>query len=231
MESPAHIDRNTHPRLEFDYYLNLWTIYYRLEDQTRFCRLDRWVWKWLELKRCGEFDAYAIARFLGCFLEFQQEIPTQADREARFPCTVGTVFGETRKISDNKIEVATRPERIFHSFLNEILANPDKLNRPNTLAIGRLYLNVGATLWSQSKTVRQLEGSTGPVAEDAEGTALSYLERAEKLFHEGRFPLYMGNARLTIGRTYADRLLLAEKAGDFQKLKAAASPGKQPSPR
>jgi tetratricopeptide (TPR) repeat protein len=200
--------------LEFEYYLNLWILYYRLADAKRFCHVDQLIWKRMEPKKDGELDSYATARFLASFLELHREIPTQSERDARFPPTMANVLGEMRRVADNKIEVATKPERIFNSFLNDILKSPDKLNRPNTLVIGRLYLDVGADLWSKSKTRRLLEGQKQLPTEDFEDRAISYLERAQQFFYEARFPLDLGNARALLGRTRVDRMLLAEGMGN-----------------
>jgi tetratricopeptide (TPR) repeat protein len=205
------------PRLEFEFYLNLWTIYYQLLDENNFARVDRWIWKRLATQKDGRYDSYMIARFLGQFLEFQLQFPSLASREEHFPVVWVRTLNELRPARANQIEVLTKTERIAESFLNEFLKKPDKLNQANVLVLGRLYLHLGATRWAEAKTRSVLSGRTSQPNDASDADAESYLLRAETLFAEGGFILDLANARATIGNAYLDRLRLAKETVDKQQ--------------
>jgi tetratricopeptide (TPR) repeat protein len=200
--------------LVFDFYLNLWTVYYRVFDEEKFRRLDAWIWKRLAAKPNGQYDSYVLARFLGLFLELQREFPTAEDRLQYFPRRWTVTKAGKRPIRDNLIEKLTRTERISGSFLDQFLANPDKLNQNNALVLARLYLDLGSALWAQSRTKRLLTDGEGSVGEEKDQLAESYMMRAERIFEQGGFRLDLAQAHAVIGGIYADRLRLAQKAGD-----------------
>jgi hypothetical protein len=206
------------PRLEFEFYLNLWAIYYRSLDQAKFPRVDDWIWERLAGKTDGRYDSYAIASFLGLFLEFQQRFSSPAERLKHFPVHWVKTFGELRPAKPNEIEVRTRTERLRGSFLDEFRANPDKLEQNNMLVLGRLYIDLGASLWAQSKTRSQLDNVSTDRTELDDANAESYLERAESLLAEAGFLLDLANARSKIGDVCLDRLRLAERTGERGQL-------------
>lgn len=205
--------------LEFEFYLNLWAVYYRLLDEERFKRIDAQVWKRVLPKQNGQQDSYAIARFLGLFLEFQREFASLAERQEHFPRPWTYTMGERRPLRDNAIEVLTRTERLSGTELEGFLLHPDKLNQNNALVLGKLYLDLGRSLWAQSSTRSQLEGRTSDTAQKDNENAEGYVTRAESLFAEGRFRLDMAHARAALGGIYTDRLQLAEKSRNGARVK------------
>ena len=129
--------------LEFDYYLNLWELYYRTFNEKRFLRIDRRIWKNLQT---GD-NTDQIAKFLSLFLKLCGKFPDDRKRKEYFPVSMIEIGRETRPVRDNAIEVATRVERIRDSFLNDFLESPDKLDLKNRLMIGRLFLGAGVRKW------------------------------------------------------------------------------------
>ena len=201
-------------RLEYEFYLNLWTIYYRMLDEEKFADIDARIWKRLAAGKDGKYDSYAIARFLGQFLEFHRQFSSPMAREQHFPVRwVGTGV-EARPLRANKIELLTRIERIRKSFLDDFLEKPDKLNQTNMLVLGRLYLDKGAALWLNSVTRNQLADHPPKFGEVPDSEAESYLLRAEGFFAEGGFIFDLANARSIIGDAYLDKLRLAKKKSD-----------------
>jgi hypothetical protein len=213
-----HVDD---PELELEFQLNLWAVYYHLLDEEKFKRADAQIWKRVLAKRNGEHDSNAIARFLGLFLEFQHEFANLDERLEHFPRAWTKTLNEERPVRDNAIEVLTRTERLSGTELEGFLLHPDKLNQNNAQVLGKLYLDLGSSLWTQSETRRRLEEQSGErTAKDDE--AESYVKRAEALF-AGRFRLEAAHARAALGHIYADKMRLAENSHNTIRVKEASS--------
>lgn len=201
------------PALEFEFHLNLWTLYYRVRAERQFCREDDWLWTRMARRSDGHHDAEAICRFLAQFREFYNECPDEASRSSAFPREMTMVFGNPLPVREHPIELRTRLERLHGSFLDEFLADPKKLETGNLLTLGRLYLDLGLTSWAESAIHRAIAGHDVEGATNDGTAAEASLESAVKIFDDAGFRFDLATARRALGEIFVDRIMYATKTG------------------
>jgi hypothetical protein len=111
-------------RLVFDFQLNMWLIAYGALDERRFLAANRWLWERLaRTNERGEYDAYAIARFVRLFLELYHEFRDANARRVHFLGEAAYRLDPDQPPRESPIDVQTRIERLREPFLDACLQN------------------------------------------------------------------------------------------------------------
>jgi len=224
--------RITDLQLKFEFFLNLWSIYYESMDERHFTRVDDWIWKHLERVRMTPGSSHEIVRFLSTFLECQRQFSGEEARRNHFPAlTMTGPDGTSMPIVDNPIEARTRVERVRQSFFDKLSAET-AVGAESSLELGRLYFYRGAMEWADSPTSRNLHGSrdgtpAASVVGGEDSALIPYLLRAEELFTALGAQYDLANTRRKIGESYLDRVRLLCRGSHSLPRPKRRSPSRQ----
>jgi len=196
------------PGLRFDFYLNLWSIYFEARDEKHFVRVDEWIWNRLRKNLLTPRAPHEIASFLISFFGFHLRFPDSEARRRYFPVKEVELEGVSRPLADNQIEVRTREERIPPSFFV-------KARSCNSLALARLLFQLGSRQWSTTVRAQAAPGVTNAerhaTAGDKDENLIPFLLRAEEFFTLFAAPYDLAMTRRKIGETYLDRIRFVEE--------------------